>query len=230
MRRISLLSKFSTPRLTPISGVYITLISISSNVNCYDCVCCVDDSSRVWVWLVFLPLSISRSLKSLSVTVNFTGISGINVLFSASANISYFEHSSNPIFQVDFSIPVSPKSIMLRQRSFHGQECSAQIFSSRRNSTATRKVKSHIRRPHDEIGIAKSQSLLWVVLGANNLTLSRSFTQLFPIVAQSRAVSGASYDRCRAKHSQSGDKVLLKERQRPGFPCKHYARLTSNSR
>ena len=100
----------------------------------------------------------------------------------------------------------------------HGHECASQRLSPRCNPTATRMVLPHIQRPHDEVGRAKSQSLLWVALRANNLALSRSVTQLFQIVDRSRPMPGASHEHCWVEHSLSGHEVSLEENQRAWAP------------
>ena len=69
-------------------------------------------------------------------------------------------------------------------------------------------------KPHYEIGRAKSQLLLWVTLGANNLAKSRSFTQLFQTVPQSLAMHETSHNLYRAEHSSSNHEVLQEEYQR----------------
>ena len=70
-------------------------------------------------------------------------------------------------------------------------------------------VSSHIRRPYDEMGRAKRQLLLWIALRAI-LALSKSIAQLFQIVAQSRAMSGAFHERCRVELSSSGhDDIII---------------------
>ena len=99
-----------------------------------------------------------------------------------------------PVF-ILHDMPCVPVALTVR----HTDKCSLQRLSPRRNPTATRMVSSHIRRPHDEMGRAQSQSLLWIALGANNLALSRPITQVFQIVAQSHA----SYERCRAELSSA---------------------------
>ena len=96
----------------------------------------------------------------------------------------------------------------------HGHECASQRLRPRRNPTATRMISSHIRRSHDEMSKAKRQWLLRIALRANNLVLSRSITQLFQIVAQSRAMPGASHERCRSELSSSGHEVMLEEHRR----------------
>ena len=75
-------------------------------------------------------------------------------------------------------------------------------------------VSSHMRRPQEEIGSARSQSLLWAALIAKSLAFSRSFTQSFQIVVLSRVMPGASHDRCRAAHSSPSHGRLLMEHQR----------------
>ena len=77
------------------------------------------------------------------------------------------ERSSNKI--IDLVVAVRSSSAHLIRQAMcasgahycaHGPVCASQRSSSRRNQPVKRMVSSHIRRPHDETGRAKIQSLL----------------------------------------------------------------------
>ena len=90
-------------------------------------------------------------------------------------------------------------------------------------------VSSHIRRSYDEMARANSQSVLWAALRANNLALSRSFTQLFQIVAQSWPMPEHRMSVTERNTRHQGTKCW-RNTNALGLPGQHYPRLTSNSR
>ena len=99
--------------------------------------------------------------------------------FFCSRNVGPFERSPNEIIDLVVARRSSSDHLTRHTVCASGAQCCATRTNvrftevkSRRNPTATRMVSSYIRRPHDKMGRAKSQLLLWIALRANNLVVS----------------------------------------------------------
>ena len=113
--------------------------------------------------------------------------------FFGGRNITAFEGLPNRIVNLMMaskspSTPLTRQAVNTRAltNAPQGKVCASQRLRPRRKPTATWIVSSHMRRPQEKMGSAKSQSLLWAALIAKSLALSRSFIESFQIVVQSR--------------------------------------------